>query len=716
MFLDVSTKEAPIKTQNALTVTSSSLPDMPHPTKDAELQQAQKPSMHRLDIQGLRGIAVLAVVAYHAHLPLPGGFVGVDMFFVISGWVVSSMVIRQVATKSFSLIDFYSRRIRRLIPMLSITNLATLALVAIFLSPFGEIQQAAATARWSTFFSANIQLSQADTYMNLIGNPFRHLWSLAVEEQFYLMFPIFCAAAIYLCSQIKRFRFEVVLRWCFLFVMIASSIYCASLVSSGLGASSGRFAFFSMLSRMWEFSCGIILATYGNTILRINKHVGLFLGMIGSLCLIGSFIMITPLTVYPGMATLLPVLGTIFLLISGKINAVVGNSLGCRPLVFLGDISYGWYLWHWPLMVVAEIVFPNSGLFLILAALLSLLIARIGLNFLENPIRRSHSWNLKRTSLLLLLPSVLILGASTFLEFGARSGFGLSANFQQDQSDFNSTLLGTLSPCSITDKADAVTFMQLSTEDFTKACSNDAALIASHGVDVLLVGDSQADSYSDGIFLAGRELQFSVAGYTAIGCAFMVRTPLRVREYCDDMNKHLLKIINESGPKIVVVTNRYDVLSINLDENKNRVPTSDNRIPLSVSEQIDSITSSLADQVKLITPMVDQIVVVTDLSNPSYPPRTLFETTRFARVAGNDPFKEISNLRKEINDSIDKKLNVYENVTVVDFSDKFCDSKGFCASSESDRLLFHDEIHLTATGSNKLQNSWIEIFKPLKNN
>ena len=130
MFLDVSTKEAPIKTQNALTVTSSSLPDMPHPTKDAELQQAQKPSMHRLDIQGLRGIAVLAVVAYHAHLPLPGGFVGVDMFFVISGWVVSSMVIRQVATKSFSLIDFYSRRIRRLIPMLSITNLATLALVA----------------------------------------------------------------------------------------------------------------------------------------------------------------------------------------------------------------------------------------------------------------------------------------------------------------------------------------------------------------------------------------------------------------------------------------------------------------------------------------------------------------------------------------------------------------------------------------------------------
>ena len=187
----------------------------------------------RSDIQGLRGLAVLAVVAYHAQLPLPGGFVGVDMFFVISGWVVTNTVIRQVSGNSFSIIAFYSKRIKRLVPMLTVVNLATLLLIIVFLSPFGEIQKALSTVRWSTFFSANIELLRADTYSNLIGNPFRHLWSLAVEEQFYLFYPLLIFVIRTLNARLFHIQFEKALRVVSIVILVSSAVYCLSLSSHG---------------------------------------------------------------------------------------------------------------------------------------------------------------------------------------------------------------------------------------------------------------------------------------------------------------------------------------------------------------------------------------------------------------------------------------------------------------------------------------------------
>ena len=143
----------------------------------SEIESRQERKYFRHDIQGLRGIAVLAVVVYHADLYLPGGFVGVDLFFVVSGFVVSRLILDEMERDgSFSLINFFSRRIRRLIPVLTLVNIVSLLGTYLVLSPFGERQQAAATAESSAFFAANFNLLLDNSYISLVDNPFRHLW------------------------------------------------------------------------------------------------------------------------------------------------------------------------------------------------------------------------------------------------------------------------------------------------------------------------------------------------------------------------------------------------------------------------------------------------------------------------------------------------------------------------------------------------------------
>ena len=151
----------------------------------------QRESYFRSDIQGLRGIAVLLVVIYHTGFSLPGGFIGVDMFFVISGFVITQVLLREYEeTGKISLSYFYARRARRLIPALSVVTIFTLLISLVAMSPFGEQQQIVKTAIASTFFAGNIHLFAMNSYEALKDNPLRHLWSLGVEEQFYWIYPV----------------------------------------------------------------------------------------------------------------------------------------------------------------------------------------------------------------------------------------------------------------------------------------------------------------------------------------------------------------------------------------------------------------------------------------------------------------------------------------------------------------------------------------------
>ena len=664
----------------------------------------------RPDIQGLRGLAVLAVVAYHAQLPLSGGFVGVDMFFVISGWVVTNTVIRQVSGNSFSIISFYSKRIKRLVPMLTLVNLATLVLIVIFLSPFGEIQKALSTVRWSTFFSANIELLRADTYSNLIGNPFRHLWSLAVEEQFYLFYPVLVFVVTAINAQLFHIQFEKALRGVIAVILLISFAYCLLLSSSGIGSASIRLAFFSMPSRMWEFACGIILATYGKSVCRINSAFSSIVGVIGILLLLWSFTSINSLTVFPGWATIAPVVGTIFLLLSGDTSFMVKSLLSIKPLTYLGDISYGWYLWHWPLIVMTKIIFPHNTFSLVIASLAALMIAHICFVMFENPIRRSVRIGQGISFLMLATSCVFVFCVATGVQVFARYGFGLQSAVEVDGTSHRDTVLRNRTLCSVENEREASRFLQLRASDFLKSCSNSVLLGQQQRPDIILVGDSQADSYADGLFKAGSELGLSTVGYSADGCPFIARAPLRLIDYCNEVNTHALALIAELQPKILVITNRYDFLGTNLDEMNNRVPFRNGSLPEDVPAQLSSISSSLSDIVNVLGRSMSNIVVVTDLVNPSLPPRTLFEKTSFSKNAGNDPYSEIRLVRDQINVLLQNELGNDKKVTLLNFDHELCDASGFCSGVDAGKPIFVDENHLNATGSRKLTSAWVKFF------
>ena len=664
----------------------------------------------RPDIQGLRGLAVLAVVAYHAQLPLPGGFVGVDMFFIISGWVVTNTVLRQVSGNSFSIITFYSKRIKRLVPMLTVVNLATLLLIIVFLSPFGEIQKALSTVRWSTFFSANIELLRADTYSNLIGNPFRHLWSLAVEEQFYLLYPLLIFVIRTLNAQLFHIQFEKALRVVLIVIFFISVVYCLSLSSHGIGTAPIRLAFFSMPSRMWEFACGIILATYGKSVRRINSAFSSVVGVIGILLLLWSFTSINSLTIFPGWATIAPVAGTTFLLLSGDTSSMVKSLLSIKPLTYLGDLSYGWYLWHWPLIVVTKIIFPSNTFSLVIASFVALMIAHLCFVIFENPIRRSVRISRGMSFLMLGTSCIFVLCVITGIQIVAHSGFGLKSTVEIDRSEQRDTVLRNRTLCSVENERDASRFIQLSTSEFLESCSNGVLLGQQQRPDIILVGDSQADSYADGLFRAGDELGLSTFGYFADGCPFIARAPLRTSEYCNDLNQHVAMLIKELQPKILVITNRYDFLGTNLDEMNNRVPFADGSLPRDLPAQFDAISLSLSDMIASIGLSISNIAVVTDLANPSLPPRTLFEKTSFSKNPGNDPYSEIRLIRDEINVLLQHELGNDKKVTLLNFDHELCDASGFCSGVDADKPIFVDENHLNATGSRKLISAWIKFF------
>jgi peptidoglycan/LPS O-acetylase OafA/YrhL len=294
---------------------------------------------YRADVDGLRAVAVIAVVLYHAFPNLvPGGFVGVDTFFVISGYLITGIIISGLDSPAgFSFADFYARRVRRIFPALILVLSATLAVgVAIFLP--SELTSLAKNAIASAFFSANFMLLSEAGYFDLAAHlkPLLHLWSLGIEEQFYLAWPL----ALWLTPRKWRGT------------MIAVVITASFALNVTLVRSHPQATFYLPLTRTWELMAGALLV--GVTIKgnRLREIVG----ALGVVCGI-TFFTYSDRTTFPGWAALVPVLGA-GLTILGQ-GSVFSRIVLSHPLVAaIGRISYPLYLWHWPLLV-----FPRTYLF-----------------------------------------------------------------------------------------------------------------------------------------------------------------------------------------------------------------------------------------------------------------------------------------------------------------------------------------------------------------
>lgn len=371
------------------------------------VDNTQKPTTHqfryRPDIDGLRALAVVMVLIFHSGLGLTGGYVGVDVFFVISGFLITGLIQKELASGEFNLKKFWVGRVRRILPAAYVCTLGTLFIGSILLMP-PALVDLATSALFQQLMVANFYFWKTGDYFGGASEwkPLLHMWSLAVEEQFYVFYPFFL---LLLRNRSKQFL---------LIALVAIAI--ASLIVSEMGVHHFPTAtFFLLPTRMWELLVGAIIVFLPTPkSVFSNQKILAILSMGGLSAVIYSAVFFDSLTPFPGKSALIPCLGAALLIYaqSGETPTLVGRLLSLRPLVFIGLISYSLYLWHWPVFAFSRYWLGSLSVSLKIASLLvSFALAYLSYYFVETPMRRGRDQvkPAKVFSTALISASILVL-------------------------------------------------------------------------------------------------------------------------------------------------------------------------------------------------------------------------------------------------------------------------------------------------------------------
>ena len=315
----------------------------------------------RTDIQGLRAIAVLVVVLYHCGVAgFSGGYVGVDVFFVISGFLITQHLLTEVdTTKKVSISGFYSRRIRRLLPP-ALLVVAVTVLVARFYGPVLQSTRTATDGLFAIFYGMNYRLAdQGIDYQaaNAAPSPLQHFWSLAVEEQFYVFWPLILMVFAFLTRRLGS-----VARRSLLVPVLVAIIAVSLHASITTTADNGPLAYYSLHTRAWELGVGALVAAAVPLFLKTPTALAALITWIGLGLLLAPVFLFDDATAFPGYLAAIPVVGTALVIAAGLAapRNGVDRVLHFRPVQFVGHVSYGWYLWHWPAIILGPVFFVDD--------------------------------------------------------------------------------------------------------------------------------------------------------------------------------------------------------------------------------------------------------------------------------------------------------------------------------------------------------------------
>jgi peptidoglycan/LPS O-acetylase OafA/YrhL len=347
----------------------------------------------RPDIQGLRAIAVLAVVLDHSGLAVHGGYIGVDIFFVISGYLITSHLFGELSGSGhISLARFYAGRIRRILPAATVVIVATL-LAAWKWDPPLEIHSVGLDAIAAAFFCINFRIAEtgANYFANPAPSPFQQFWSLAIEEQFYALWPLLLLAVSWPAKRMTSSRRAISIT---LIIVIAASLA----TSVTLTKSGSSWAYFGLQSRAWALALGALVAINAEGLSRAVRRIAGPLSWLGLAAIIGSAFFFTTSTSYPGIAVALPVVATAFVITAGISAPRRGAEafLGLGPFQYIGKISYSWYLWHWPIFIFLPDFLGHvaTNQQIVLALVGSFVVASVSYAVVEQPFRRNHNLTL----------------------------------------------------------------------------------------------------------------------------------------------------------------------------------------------------------------------------------------------------------------------------------------------------------------------------------
>lgn len=371
---------------------------------------------YRPDIDGLRAVAVLFVIGFHvAPNTFRGGFVGVDIFFVISGYLISGILFREVSSADFSYRKFYGRRIRRIFPALAVVLIASLIFGYVILSPI-DLSHMAVDIASAAGFVANLQFWREASYFDGASNlkPALHLWSLGVEEQYYIIWPLIVAL---LMTRVRHFL-----------TILTTVLISSFIISFVLTYRDPTGAYFLPFSRFWELMLGSILAyielfphrgVVTDFMAKQSFHLPINSASVGivrngisclGVCLfVFALFRITNDTAFPGWWALAPTLGAFFMIAAGPSAVINRRLLSTRVAIFFGVISYPLYLWHWPALAFLRNFDRNPALsswFRIVIAIISVILAWLTYRFVEKPVRYGKHLNIKTISLMIVMTAI----------------------------------------------------------------------------------------------------------------------------------------------------------------------------------------------------------------------------------------------------------------------------------------------------------------------
>jgi len=355
---------------------------------------------YRRDIDGLRALAVIPVVLFHAGFTgLSGGFVGVDIFFVISGYLISSIIIAELSKGTFTIASFYERRARRILPALFFVILACLPLAWLYLLP-SELVAFGKSLIAVPLFSSNILFWQSSGYFAQDAETITllHTWSLAVEEQFYVFFPLVMIA-------LWRFGVKALLAG-LLIIAVLSLVYTEYAWRHRADAN-----FYLIFSRSWELLLGVFVGFYLYFTKRsLSLAVSQGLSLIGLVAILLSLVLLDKTYPFPSLYALIPTLGAAFIIAFCQQGTFAYSLLSTRLLVGIGLVSYSTYLWHFPLFVYAKMILDEPSLTIMtLLGCLSIVLGFISWRFIEKPFRNKNNFKRKHIFIMSFIASFIFI-------------------------------------------------------------------------------------------------------------------------------------------------------------------------------------------------------------------------------------------------------------------------------------------------------------------
>ena len=616
---------------------------------------------YRPDIDGLRAIAVLSVLLYHAFPDtFPSGFIGVDIFFVISGYLITGIILKELQRNTFKIKNFYARRIKRIFPALVTVLLATISLGWLLLLPT-EFMALGKHLLGAASFTSNLLLWSESGYFDVGAEqkPLLHLWSLGVEEQFYILWPLILMAVSKMTVGIR-----------YLPAAITTLSLTACILLTYIDSTS---AFFSPLTRFWELGLGALLAQFQfnsqfNHSAKLSKSTNTVISALGFASIVSGFLLIQHSTLFPGAWALLPTLGAVMIILSGNTNPLNRWILTNRISVFFGLISYPLYLWHWPFLSIAQII--ENGLHRdgrIAIVVISILLAYLTYRFIEKPIRDRKT---NPTTIKLLLAGMVLCGG-----FGA-----LIIN----QEGFESRINSKLAELSRDFKGTAT--LPRPTGDW---CNDRKASFCSYTGDkptFAIIGDSHARSLSYGLkeYIAAKGETLLTIGTG--GCHLYLPSLYR------DENKDYGVCEDELFDTIQGVSDDSDIHTVFITS----YTTGKN------SEQaVERQTTGLLRVIDRLKQSGKKVIYLMDVPVLNIEPRFCLPSSKQSDQEGILACRLAKNVFTEQSNNIHSaiaELLASKSVPYIELAKPLCDEE-YCYGRDESRLLYVDDNHLSIRGA-----------------